>query len=121
MNLRWIVGGAAWVAFAAAVWFVGDMFGPLEGTVQRIALIVLVGAVFVAWEIWRLRRAAQENEQLLSGLVGGSLRYRLYNAWRLEAVDIAKVPLPRRSRPTSCCYFTSVLGFGMKKPLCRRI
>ena len=73
MNLRWIVGGAAWVAFAAVVWFVGDMFGPLEGTVQRIALVVLVGAVFVAWEIWRLRRAAKENEQLLSGLVGGSL------------------------------------------------
>ncbi|HEY3076877.1 MAG TPA: type VI secretion system membrane subunit TssM [Burkholderiales bacterium] len=73
MNLRWIVGGAAWLAFSAAVWFVGDMLGPLEGTMQRIALIVLVGAVFVAWEFWRTRRAAKENEQLLAGLVGGSL------------------------------------------------
>src|SRR5438132_7031261 len=27
----------------------------------------------------------------LSGLIGGSLRYRLYNAWRLTAVEIAKV------------------------------
>src|SRR5438105_12112906 len=27
----------------------------------------------------------------LSGLVGGSLRYRLYNAWRLNGVDIARV------------------------------
>ena len=73
MNLRWIVGGAAWVAFAAAVWFVGDMLGPLEGTMQRIALIVLVGAVFVAWEFWRTRRAAKENEQLLAGLVGSGV------------------------------------------------
>src|SRR5262249_37240081 len=27
----------------------------------------------------------------LSGVVGGSLRYRLYNAWRLTAVEIAKI------------------------------
>ena len=73
MNLRWIVGGAAWVAFAAAVWFVGDMLRPLEGPVPRIALIVVVGAIFLAWEFWRMHRAAKENEQLLSGLVGGSL------------------------------------------------
>jgi type VI secretion system protein ImpL len=73
MNLRWIVGGAAWLAFSAAVWFVGDMFRPLEGAAARIGLIVVVGVAFLAWEFWRMRRAAKENEQLLSGLVGGSL------------------------------------------------
>jgi type VI secretion system protein ImpL len=73
MNLRWIVSAAAWIAFSVAVWFVGDMFGPLESTTARIGLIVLVGIVFAAWEFWRARRAAKENEQLLSGLVGGSL------------------------------------------------
>jgi type VI secretion system protein ImpL len=73
MNLRWIVTGAAWLAFSAAVWFVGDIFSPLEGAGERTALIVLVGVIFLAWEFWRARRAAKENEQLLSGLVGGSL------------------------------------------------
>jgi len=34
---------------------------------------------------------AFNNNVGLSGLVGGSLRYRLYNAWRLTAVEIAKV------------------------------
>jgi len=34
---------------------------------------------------------AFNNSVGLSGLVGGSLRYRLYNAWRLTAVEIAKV------------------------------
>ena len=73
MNLRWIVSGAAWLAFSAAVWFVGDMLPALESAGARIGLIVLVGIVFLAWEIWRARKAAQENEQLLAGLVGGSM------------------------------------------------
>lgn len=34
---------------------------------------------------------AFNNSVGFSGLVGGSLRYRLYNAWRLTAVEIAKV------------------------------
>src|SRR5258708_522604 len=34
---------------------------------------------------------AFNNSAGMSGLVGGSLRYRLYNAWRLTAVEIAKV------------------------------
>lgn len=34
---------------------------------------------------------AFNNNVGFSGLVGGSLRYRLYNAWRLTAVEIAKV------------------------------
>ena len=73
MNLRWIIGGAAWAAFSAAVWFVGDMFAPLESAAARLAVIVVVGIAFAAWEFWRARNAAKENEQLLAGLVGGSL------------------------------------------------
>src|SRR3989441_6040418 len=44
----------------------------------RIALASFIGYAF-------------NNNVGLSGLVGGSLRYRLYNAWRLTAVEIAKV------------------------------
>ena len=78
MNLRWIVGGAAWAAFSAAVWFAGDMlvvagYRPLEGALERIGLIVFVALICLAWEFWRMRKAAKENEQLLAGLVGGSL------------------------------------------------
>jgi type VI secretion system protein ImpL len=71
--MRWLVGGGAWIAFSAAVWFAGDMLGPLESPLARIALIVLVGMAWLAWEFWRLRKAAKENDSLLSGLVGGSL------------------------------------------------
>ena len=44
MNLRWIVGAGAWLAFSAAVWFAGDMlvlggYRPLEGVLERIVLI----------------------------------------------------------------------------------
>jgi phosphatidylglycerol lysyltransferase len=45
---------------------------------RRIALASFIGYAF-------------NNNIGLSGLVGGSLRYRLYNAWRLSAVEIAKV------------------------------
>jgi len=45
---------------------------------RRIALASFIGYAF-------------NNNVGLSGLVGGSLRFRLYNAWRLSAVEIAKV------------------------------
>jgi len=45
---------------------------------RRIALASFIGYAF-------------NNNIGLSGLVGGSLRYRLYNAWRLTAVEIAKI------------------------------
>lgn len=45
---------------------------------RRIALASFIGYAF-------------NNNVGLSGIVGGSLRYRLYSAWRLTAVDIAKV------------------------------
>jgi type VI secretion system protein ImpL len=73
MNLRWIISGAAWLAFSAAVWFVGDMLPALEGAGARIALIIVLGVALLAWEFYRARKAAKENDQLLSGLVGGSM------------------------------------------------
>jgi len=45
---------------------------------RKIALASFIGYAF-------------NNNVGLSGLVGGSLRYRLYNAWRLSAIEIAKV------------------------------
>jgi len=45
---------------------------------RRIALASFIGYAF-------------NNNVGLSGIVGGSLRYRLYSAWRLSAVDIARV------------------------------
>ncbi len=45
---------------------------------RKIALASFIGYAF-------------NNNVGLSGIVGGSLRYRLYNAWRLSAVQIAKV------------------------------
>lgn len=44
----------------------------------KIALASFIGYAF-------------NNSVGLSGIVGGSLRYRLYNAWRLTAVEIARV------------------------------
>jgi type VI secretion system protein ImpL len=78
LNGRFLVGAAAWIAFSAAVWFAGDTLvfagqRPLEGAFERSALIVVLGLAWMAWELWRARRAAKENEQLLAGLVGGSL------------------------------------------------
>ncbi len=73
MNLRWIISGAAWLAFSAAVWFVGDLLPALESATARLGLIVVVGIAFLAWELVRARKAAKENEQLLAGLVGGSM------------------------------------------------
>ncbi len=45
---------------------------------RRIALASFIGYAF-------------NNSMGFSGVIGGSLRYRLYSAWRLSAVDIAKV------------------------------
>ena len=75
MSPRRIFAAAAWAALCAAIWFVGDLLAvgeerPLEGTPERIVLIVLVGLGFVASEAWRARRAAKANAELLSGIVG---------------------------------------------------
>ena len=75
---RLAVGAAAWITFSAALWFIGDALviagrRPFEGPIERIAVIIVLGIAWLAWELWRARKAAKENEQLLSGLVGGSL------------------------------------------------
>lgn len=45
---------------------------------RRIALASFIGSAF-------------SNNIGISGLAGGSIRYRLYNSWRLSAVEIARV------------------------------
>ena len=52
---RHLVGAAAWGAFSAAVWFAGDTLAFLEATFARIALIVAVGAGWIAGDFWRAR------------------------------------------------------------------
>lgn len=68
MNLRWFVGGAAWAAFALAVWFVGDALPALEGAGERSIVILGAGLVWLAWELARARRAIRENRALLDGI-----------------------------------------------------
>jgi len=75
---RLAVGAGAWLAFSAALWFAGDMLSlggwrPFEGAAACIVAIVVVGAAWLGWELWRARKATKENENLLDGLVGGSL------------------------------------------------
>jgi len=72
MSLRWVVGGAAWTAFALAVWFAGDVVPALDGPFERFALIVGVGVAWLAWELLRARKSLKENEQLLEGITGGA-------------------------------------------------
>jgi type VI secretion system protein ImpL len=73
MKARWLVGGAAWLAISAAIWFVGDLLAPLEGTFARGVLIALAAISFIGWEAWRARRASRANDQLLAGIAAGSL------------------------------------------------
>ena len=72
MNLRWVVGAAAWAAFSLAVWFAGDTVAILEGPFERFALIVAVGVAWLAWELARARKSLKENEELLEGIAGGA-------------------------------------------------
>jgi len=73
MNARLIVGTGAWAAFSAAVWFAGDLVRPLETALARMVLIIVMAAFFLGWELRRARKAQEENEALLAGLVGGSI------------------------------------------------
>jgi type VI secretion system protein ImpL len=75
---RWLLGGLALAAFAAVVWFVGDLatlggWRPLETANGRLALIVLAAAAWIGWELLRARRARQENARLLEVLAGGDV------------------------------------------------
>jgi type VI secretion system protein ImpL len=73
MNARWWVAGAAWAALSATIWFVGDLVPPLEGPLERGALILAAAIALIGWEAWRARRAARANNQLLAGIAVGSL------------------------------------------------
>ena len=74
---RWAVGAAAWAALSAAVWLAGDTLvlggiRPLDGQVERLALIAAMAAAWLGWELWRARKSLRDNERLLEGLAGGS-------------------------------------------------
>jgi type VI secretion system protein ImpL len=76
MTGRWAVGLLACVALAAAAWFAGDVVAigawrPLDAPAERAVFIVTLVAAWLAWEIFRLRRALNENARLLDGLAGG--------------------------------------------------
>jgi len=73
---RWLVGGAALVAFALLVWFAGDLLAlggrrPLESDAARAALIALAAAAWLGREAWRARAARLENARLLEVLAAG--------------------------------------------------
>ena len=73
---RWVVGGAAVMAFGLLVWSAGDLLvtgrsRPLESEVARAALIAVATGAWLAWEAWRARVARLENSRLLEVLAAG--------------------------------------------------
>ena len=73
---RWTLGALAVIAFALAVWFVGDTLvlggsRPLEEPWQRLLLAGVVAAAWIAVETHRAIRARRENERLLEVIAGG--------------------------------------------------
>lgn len=70
---RWTIGAAAWVAFAAVVWFAGDAIAlgewhPLDSPAQRIGLIVAAAIAWLGWEAWRVRAARLETARMLEAI-----------------------------------------------------
>jgi len=61
---RWFLGALMVLALGLAIWFVGPAiaifnFRPLEGTTTRVALIVLITAIWLGIELgqlWASRR-----------------------------------------------------------------
>ena len=73
---RWAFGAAAWAALSGAAWFAGDALviageRPLDAPLARVAFIGFVAALWLGWELWRVRRSMLANERLLDGLVRG--------------------------------------------------
>jgi type VI secretion system protein ImpL len=73
---RWTVGALAWATLSAAAWFAGDALviageRPLDGPLARLAFVVALAALWLGWELWRVRRSLLENQRLLDGLVSG--------------------------------------------------
>ena len=70
---RWTIGAAAWVAFAAVVWFAGEAVAlgewrPLELPAQRIGLMLAAAAAWMGWEGWRVRAARLETARMLEAI-----------------------------------------------------
>jgi len=76
VNPRWLLGGAAAAALAAATWFAGDLLAlggwrPLELPAHRAWLGAAIVAGWIAGEAWRARRNRKRNERLLDLIAGG--------------------------------------------------
>jgi hypothetical protein len=67
MNIRWIVGAAAWAAYSLAAWFVGDALPMLEGPFERFALIVVGVAGSGNWRAHALAQAKPERRDRRGG------------------------------------------------------
>lgn len=70
---RWTLGAAAWLAFAAVVWFAGDAIAlgewrPLDLPAQRIGLIIAAASAWLGWEAWRVRNARLETARMLEAI-----------------------------------------------------
>ena len=73
---RWFLGTVMVLAFALAVWFIGPAiavfnFRPLETTIVRIVVIVMVAAVWLGIELGRLWASRRANKKLLDEIASG--------------------------------------------------
>ena len=73
---RWALGALAWGALSLVAWFAGDavLIGgerPLDAPLARVALVVLLAALWLGWELWRARKSLLDNQRLLDGLISG--------------------------------------------------
>jgi type VI secretion system protein ImpL len=70
---RWILGAAAWGAFALVVWFAGDTIGigelrPLDAPWQRALSIAAALAAWLGWEWRRVRVERRKAARLLEAI-----------------------------------------------------
>ncbi|TCP09767.1 type VI secretion system membrane subunit TssM [Caldimonas thermodepolymerans] len=69
---RWVMLALGLLALAAVIWIVGPLLAigawhPLEGTLARVALIVLVALSVVGKQAWTAWRARKASERLVQG------------------------------------------------------
>jgi len=70
---RWFLGALMVLALGLAIWFVGPAiaifnFRPLDGTTTRVALIVLITAIWLGIELGQLWASRRANQKLLEGI-----------------------------------------------------